>query len=95
MFEYVHIYSDALLQVCFKFERFKPHKTACHPTKCDKTNDHKLFPTEYCKSPILTSIRCSDTKAIAIEWYLLHAMGVQMRIYFLTTNTTWSGLSLP
>ena len=52
MFEYGHTYSDALLQLCLKFERCKSHKIAHNPTKCDKINDVKLFMTIYRRSHI-------------------------------------------
>ena len=37
--------SNALLQFYLNFERYMPHKAACHLTKCDGINDVKLFPT--------------------------------------------------
>ena len=36
---------NALLEFCLKLECCKPHKTQRHPTKCDKMNGVKLFPT--------------------------------------------------
>ena len=44
-FEYGYPHSNALLQLCLKFEHCKPHKAACHPTKCNMINDVKLFLT--------------------------------------------------
>ena len=46
-FEYGYPHSNAFLQFRLKFERCKPHRVACHPTKCDVINDVKLFPTLY------------------------------------------------
>ena len=34
---------NAFLQSCLKLKRCKLHKATCHPTKCDKINDVKLF----------------------------------------------------
>ena len=45
--EYGYPHSYALLQFHLKLERCKPHKAAHHLTKCDVTNDIKLFPTVY------------------------------------------------
>ena len=45
--EYGYPNSNALLQVALKLERCKPHKAACHPTKCDIINDVKPFLTVY------------------------------------------------
>ena len=55
-FIYNYLHSNALF-CCLLFnflfhlksECCKPHKAACHPTKCDVTNDVKLFPTVYCR----------------------------------------------
>ena len=46
-FEYSYPHSNTLLQSRLKLEGCKPHKIACHPTKCDVINDVKLFPTVY------------------------------------------------
>ena len=40
-------HSNAILHLCLKLERYKPHKAARHSTKCDVINDVKLFPTVY------------------------------------------------
>ena len=40
-------HSNALLQFCLELERWKPHKAACHPTRCGVINDVRLFPTVY------------------------------------------------
>ena len=45
--EYGYPHSNALLQIYLNFERYRPHKAACHLTKCDVINDVKLFPTVY------------------------------------------------
>ena len=43
-----------LMHFCslLKLKRGKPHKPACHPTKCDVINDVKLFATVYRRTPI-------------------------------------------
>ena len=46
-FEYGYPHSNALLQFCLKFERFKPQKAACHPTKSDVMDDVKLYFRQY------------------------------------------------
>ena len=46
-FEYGYPHSNALLQFYLNFERYMPHKAACHLTKCNVINDVKLFPTVY------------------------------------------------
>ena len=46
-FEYSYPHSSALLQFRPELERWKPHKAARHPTRCDIINDVKLFPTLY------------------------------------------------
>ena len=48
-FEYGYSHSNALLQFTLKLKHCKPHKAACHQTKCDVINDVKLFPTVYCR----------------------------------------------
>ena len=48
-FEYGYPHSNALLQFCLILECCKPHKAACHQTKCDIINDVKRFPTIYGK----------------------------------------------
>ena len=45
-FEYGYPHSNALLQFYLNFERYMPHKAACHLTKCDVINNVKLFPTD-------------------------------------------------
>ena len=47
IFEYGYSHSNALLQFYLNFERYRPHKAACHLTKCDVINGVKLFPTVY------------------------------------------------
>ena len=47
-FEYGYPHSNALLQFRLESERWKQHKAARHPTRCDVINDVKLFPTVYC-----------------------------------------------
>ena len=44
-FKYGYPHSIALLQFRPETERWKPHKAARHPTRCDVINDVKLFPT--------------------------------------------------
>ena len=46
-FEYGYPHSNALLQFYLNFECYKPHKAACHQTKCDVINDMKPFLTVY------------------------------------------------
>ena len=57
-FEYGYPHFNAHLQFCFKLERCKPPIAACHPKKCDITNDNdvKLFPPQYILSQILDVI---------------------------------------
>ena len=48
--KYGYPHSNASLQFGLEFERYKPQKAACHPTKCDVINEVKLFQqciTEY------------------------------------------------
>ena len=45
--QYGYPHSNALMQPHLELERCKPHKPACHPTKCDVINDVKLFLTVY------------------------------------------------
>ena len=47
-FECGYTHFNALLQSRLKLECCKPHKAACHPTKCDIINDVELFWTVYC-----------------------------------------------
>ena len=66
-------HSNAILQFCLKLNvasRLKPHKAACHPTKCDVIDDVKLFPTVYRRilSQILTLSKLRVTKASALEY---------------------------
>ena len=44
-FEHGYPHSNALLQFCFKFERWKLHRLTHHPTKCEVINNVKLFLT--------------------------------------------------
>ena len=51
-FEYGYPHSNAFLclftvKIFFRLEseHYKPHRAACHTTKCDIINDIKLFPT--------------------------------------------------
>ena len=46
-FEYGYPHSNALLQFRLVLERWKLHKAARHPARCDVINDVKLFPTVY------------------------------------------------
>ena len=46
-FEYGYPHSNAFLQFRLELERWKPHKAARHPTRCDVINDVKLFRTIY------------------------------------------------
>ena len=75
-FEYGHPHSNALLQFCLELERWKPHKAARHPTRCDVINDVKLFPTVYCRiycSKFLTlSNQTSRYKIKSIRIYNYH-----------------------
>ena len=48
-FDYGYPHSNALLQFRPELERWKPHKAAHHPTRCDVINAVKLFPTVYCR----------------------------------------------
>ena len=71
-FEYGYPRSNALLQFCFKLERCKPYKSACHPTICDEINDVKLFPTVYPRIYYHKfSIRHHITKSSALEKSLI------------------------
>ena len=42
IFEYGYPNYNAIQQFCLKVEPCKPHRPACHPTKCDIINDFKL-----------------------------------------------------
>ena len=42
-FEYGYPISNSLIQSPLKLGRYKPHKAACQPMKCDAINDVKLF----------------------------------------------------
>ena len=69
-FEYGYPHSNALLQFELKLECFKLHKAACHPTKCDVTNDIKLFPTVYqsqCRKFLMLSNQTSRYKLKCIR----------------------------
>ena len=70
-FGYGYHHSYALLQFKLKFERCKPHKAACDPTKCDVINDIKLFPTVYrriyCRNFLRYPIRRRVTNSCALE----------------------------
>ena len=72
-FEYGYPHSNALLQFRLKLQRYKPHKAACHPTKCDIINDHKLFPTVYhrmyCRKFLTLSNQMSPYKIKCIRMY--------------------------
>ena len=46
-FEYDYPHSNALLQFRLELERWKPHKAARHPTRCDIINDVKQCSTVY------------------------------------------------
>ena len=65
------------LQLCLKLERCKPHKAACHPTKCDVINEVKQFPTVYrriyCRKLLTLSNQMSHyiSKCIRIHVNLL------------------------
>ena len=46
--EYGYLHSNAVPQFCLKLlERYKPHITACHPTKWDVINYINLFSMIY------------------------------------------------
>ena len=70
-FEYDYPHSNALLQFELKLERCKPRKAACHPNKCDVTNDVKLFPTLhrriYCRKFLTLSNQTSRYKFMCIR----------------------------
>ena len=44
-FTVVNPHSNIFHQFPLKLKRWKPHKAACHSTKCDVNDDVKLFPT--------------------------------------------------
>ena len=46
-FEYGYPHTNALLQSRLKLEHCKPHKSSRHPTKCEVSNNVKLFRTVY------------------------------------------------
>ena len=46
-FEYVYPHSNAPLQFYLNFERYRPHKAACHLTKCDVINDVNPYFQQY------------------------------------------------
>ena len=62
-FEYGYLYSNALLQSHLNFLRYKPHKAASHPTKCDLINDVKLLPTVYCRIKCRKFLTLSNQKS--------------------------------
>ena len=70
-FEYAYPHSNAFLKSSLKLECCKPHISARHPTKCDLTNDVKLFPTVYhriyCHKFWYYPIKHCITKASALE----------------------------
>ena len=70
-FEYGYPNSNALLQFSPKLERWKPHKTARHPTRCEVINDVKLFPTVYrriyCRKFLMLSNQTSRYKLMCIR----------------------------
>ena len=49
-FEYDYYHSNAFLQFYLELELCKPHKAACHSTKCDVIYDVKQFRTVYALS---------------------------------------------
>ena len=76
-FEYGYPHFNALLQFELKFERCKPYKAACHPTKCDVINDVKLFPTVYrriyCRKFLTLSNQTLQYKLMCIRKNIFHA----------------------
>ena len=74
-FEYGYPHSNALLQFRPELEPSKPHKAACHPTRCDVINDVKLFPTVnrriYCRKFLTLSNQTSRYKSSALEYLMM------------------------
>ena len=74
-FEYGYPHSNALLQFELKLVCCKPYKAARHPTKCDVTNDVKLFLTVYrriyCCKFLTLSNQTSRYKLMCIRIYLI------------------------
>ena len=77
-FEYGYPHSNALLQFCLELERWKPHKAARHPARCDVINDVKLFPTVYrriyCRKFLTLSNQTSRYKISALEYMLFNRL---------------------
>ena len=101
-FEYGYPHSNERLQFKLKLERYKPHKAARLPTKCDVINDVKLFPTVYrriyCRKFLTLSNQTSLYKLICIRIYAMCSHTVERKatirnrynqVPHLTRSTTW------
>ena len=86
-FVYGYPHSNARLQFKLKLERCKPHKAACHPTKCDEFNDIKLFPTVYrriyCRNFLRYPIRRRVTNSCALE------SRIKVRKFYFELSVVW------
>ena len=84
-FEYVYPHSNALLQFGLESERWKQHKAARHPAKCDVIYDVKLFPAVYrriyCRKFLTLSNQTSRYKSKCIRMtYIIRHWSYQIRL---------------
>ena len=86
-FECGYPHSNAILQFRLESERWKPHKAARHPRKCDVINDVKLFPAVYrricCRKCLTLSNQTSRYISKCIRMmFLLHVQAkVMLTLY--------------
>ena len=91
-FEYGYPHSNALLQFRLKFEHCKPHKDACHQTKCDVINNVNFFQQHiagYTVTNFWHPIRRRITKSSALEWPVINITLLTLKKAVHKANLFW------